>query len=58
MKTGDVIKVRVRHEINLTSETIKARVYQIYPRFVVLDTGKYRFCAYISDIERNRRIIN
>ena len=56
MKTGDILTVRVRHEVNQPADTMKVRVYQIYPYFVVLDTGKYRFCAYISDIERNRRI--
>ena len=33
---------------------VEVRVYQLYPKFAVLDNGKYKFCAYIDDLQARR----
>ncbi len=52
---GKKITVNCRTtESNLCAKAVNVRVYQLYSKFAVLDNGKYKFCAYIDDLQMRR----
>ena len=60
MKVGDIISVKIKAatmSYHAIPKIKHCRVYQIYKTFAVLDTGKYKFCAYISDI-KNKAVVS
>lgn len=50
MNIGDKIKIRVKHVDRNGIDVKEFTVYQMYPKFCVLDSGKYKTCAYYRDI--------
>ena len=50
MNTGDKIKIRVKRVDCNGIDVKEFTVYQMYPKFCVLDNGKYKTCAYYRDI--------
>ena len=51
MKIGDIITIQAKHSDQQGSFLLHARVYQMYDRFCVLDTGKYKTCAFYTDLK-------
>lgn len=58
MNKGDYIHINFASSggIYPIKRIIPCRVYQIYDKFVVLDTGKYKVCAFKRDI-KNKAVI-
>ena len=61
MNKGDYIHIKAAvisygGRASPAKRTMPCRVYQIYDKFVVLDTGKYKVCAFKSDI-KNKAVI-
>lgn len=57
MEIGDIITVNVRACDHIKITQIHARVYQMYDRFCVLDTGKYKTCAFYTDLKAKIPIV-
>lgn len=57
MQIGDVVNVKVWSPPYGVKE-MRCTVYQIYKMFAVLNTGKYRFCAYLSDLRSGKVVLN
>lgn len=55
IQVGDKIRVKTLSDKDTIIESSVATVVQIYPRFVVLDFGKYRECRSVLDIYFNQR---
>lgn len=54
---GKRLKVRVTTTVNpRCGEQIDVIVHEEYPKFLVLDTGKFKFCAYKDEIKRKEAI--
>lgn len=58
---GDIIKVRVKRLNGIinsqVSEQIDATVVEEYPKFVVLNNGKFNFCAFRDDLKKKEVIV-
>ena len=50
MNIGDKIKIRVKRGNCVGIDVQEFTVYQMYPKFCVIDNGKYKTCAYYRDI--------
>ena len=50
------IRIRVNRAHDKHDRIMKCEVIEQYPRFVVLDNGKYTFCADIRDLKHGRAI--
>lgn len=57
MQIGDVVNVKI-WSLNYGVKEMRCTVYQIYKMFAVLNTGKYKFCAFISDLRSGKVIAN
>lgn len=58
MKPGD--RIELLSVIESSPKTLKKRkfkVHSIYPKFAVLDTGKYKVCALKTDIRARVAIV-
>jgi hypothetical protein len=57
---GSTITVRVRRVTSTISSgevgSIECVVMDEYPKFLVLSTGKFRFCAFRDDLDRGEEI--
>ena len=47
---GEKVKLKVRMHIYPTPVMKEVVVKAIYPRYILFDTGKYKFCGMKSDI--------
>ena len=56
MYTGQSITINVRRAEKLFITQESFRVYQMYPRFCVLDNGKYKVCAFYGDLKRKEPV--
>lgn len=57
MQIGDVVNVKIWSPPYGVKE-MRCTVYQIYKMFAVLNTGKYKFCAYLSDLRSGKVVLN
>ena len=55
IKVGDKIRVKRLNDNGRISNTVVATVVQVYPRFTVLDFGKYRESHLLVDIYFNEK---
>lgn len=60
MNVGELITVNVKPitttVIASVYSQVECKVVATYPKFIVLDNGKYRFCAFRDELERNEVI--
>ena len=58
---GDKIKVRVKRLNGIInsqiSEHIDVEVVEEHPKFVVLNNGKFNFCAFRNDLKKKEAIV-
>ena len=56
MNVGEEITVNVRPATSTVcaseASSVRCTVIAVYPRFAVLDNGKYRFCAFLDELDR------
>ena len=56
MQVGDKLSIDVGYAGSVGIRREACEVYAVYPKFVVLTNGKYRFCAFRTDLERKMLI--